>query len=246
VKRFQKLSLAVLISLFLLILDSFDLFDGAKRVVVRFLGERKEGAYQKIIGPTEEKERLKRKLASCQAEVLELKEENFRSRRLLDAGFKPETGVVLAKVVSSGSDSLIIRVSGEETIKKGASVVVDRVVLGRIEETDGINAKVLLLNSPKIKIPAKIWLSEADLKKNGPALAEGVLVGNGRGVLVKEVLASERVKENDFVGLVIETGEVFLVGKAKKVSPAGDKIFQEVEVAWLADPKSLLTVGVIR
>jgi len=245
VKRFQKFSLVVLISIFLLVLDNFNSLDGFKRIVVRFLGERKEHVYQKIVGPIEERERLKRELNSCQSEVLELEEENSRSRKLLDAGFKPETGIILAKIISSDKDSLLIRVSGEKKIKKEAWVVVDRVVLGRIAETDGTDAKVILLNSPETKIPAKIWLSEVDFKSNSPALTEGILIGNGRGVLVKEVLASEKVKKDDFVGLVIETGETFLVGEVKSTSPAGDKIFQEVEVDWLVNPKNILTVGVI-
>ena len=245
-KKFQKLGLIFLISLFLLILDSFGIFGGAKRLVIRLFGERRAEVYQKIIGPTEESEKLRRELTSCQSKIFELEEENFQARRLLDAGFKPETGVVLAKVVGSSNNRLLINVSGKEKIKQGASVIIDRVVLGKVEETDGLNAKVILLNSVEIKIPVKIWLNEMDLKGNNSALAEGILTGDGEKIIVKEILASEEVKKNDLVGLVVETGEVFLVGKVKTVFPAGDKIFQEAEIDWSADPGNLLTVGVIK
>jgi len=244
--RFKNWWLILALGLFFWGLDSLGFLNPFKNGVGQLLGASREKVYQKIIGPVEELEHLERQLISCQGEVLELREENSQARRLLDAGIKPKTRVILAKLVGGSDREILASLTSQEEFKEGASVVSGRVLVGKVQRISGQGARIGLLNSSGIKIPVKIWLNEAEAKKNSPTVAEGILVGDGHNLRIKEILASDKIRVSDLVGALIETGEVFLIGEITEIFPSEDKVFQEAKVKWLIDPKKLLTVGIIK
>ena len=234
------------IGLFLLILDRLGGLDPVKSGFGWLSGAVRARIYQQKTTPSIGEEKLRKEISSCQARVLELEEENFRARKLLGAAIKPKTKLALGKVIGVNDSQAALYVNNRDGIKTGASVVTGRILLGRVRITAGRTARADFLNASEFKIPVKIWLTRQLAEKNGPCLAEGILVGKGENLVVKEILAAEKVADGDWVGAVVESGDVFLIGKIKKVFPSEDKVFQEAMVDWLANPKELLTVGIIK
>lgn len=235
-----------LIALLIFFLDKFNVLDGPKRGISDLLLSIREKSYQRIVLPDDQNEKFKRELLICQAEILGLKEENAKMRKMLDAGLKPELSVILAKVIAFSNNNLIVAVGSDEKVKTKASAVVDRIFLGQTAGKIGNSIKVTLITSPETKIPVKIWISQEEAGARKPSFAEGILVSDGVNLLVKEILVSQKVGKGDFVGVVAEKGEIFFVGRIEEIKESDDKIFQEAKVDWLADPKSLLTIGIIK
>ena len=234
------------IGLFVLIADKLGGLNPIKSGFSRLSGATRAKIYQQKTMSSDGEEKLKRELNSCQMRVLELEEENFRARKLLGAAIKPKTKLALGKVIGISGSQITVFANGEDGIKTGASVVTGRILLGRVRSTVGQMAKADFLNALGFKIPVKIWLTRQLAEKKDPHLAEGILVGDGKNLVVKEILATEKVATGDWAGAVVESGDVFLIGKVKKVFPSEDKVFQEVAVDWLANPRELLTVGIIK
>ena len=235
-----------LFSLLILVLDKTGIFDWLKASWARLSAGVREAGYQQLVASADKEEGEKEKLLSCQAEILSLREENLQLRRLLGAGIKPETKLLPARVVGSNRLQLMIALTGQDKVKTNASVVTEKILLGRIEKIEGNMAKVLLLTNSKLKIPVKIWLTRQLAEKGELNLAEGILTSNGGKLMVKEILASEKIAPDYWVASVVETGDIFLIGQIEKVYPSEDKVFQEAEVKWLIEPQKLLTVAVIK
>jgi len=246
VKRRNSFLTILLLSLLIFGLDRVGAFSWLKAGLARLTGELRTASYQKMVGPIDHQEEAKKQLVSCRTEVLALREENSRLRKLLGAGIKPETKLLLARVIGSNQSQLIVALTSQDGIKKGASVVTERILLGRVEKIEGNTARVSLLTNSELRIPVKIWLTRQLAETGELNLAEGILTSSGGKLVVKEILASEKVAPDYWVGAVVESGDVFLIGQIKKVYPSEDKVFQEAEVEWVVNPKKLLTVGIIR
>jgi len=184
-------------------------------------------------------------LTSCQAALADLQEENWQLRRLLGAGIKPKTQLIPGRVVAANDRRLILALTSDRSVASRAAVVKDRFLVGYLGRRQGLAAAVQLLTDPEFRLPVKIWLRRQLAEQGQPSLAEGLLQG-GEPILVKEILASEKIQPGYWVATVVETGDLFLIGQIKKVYPSEDKVFQEAEVEWMINPKELLTVGIIK
>lgn len=234
------------LSLAILILDQLGWLDWPKGKLIRWTGRLRESGYQKIANSSDSEEKIETQLLSCQTEILALREENDRLRRLLGAGIKPETKLVSARVIGANQSWLMVALTGQNGINKDASVVRERILLGRVDRVEGNLALVRLLTHPELKIPVKIWLRKELAEKGELDLAEGILTSRGGQLVVKEILAKEKIVPGYWVGAVVESGDVFLVGSITKVYPSKDKVFQEAELEWAINPRKLLTVAIVK
>lgn len=235
----------LILGLAFFLFDQIGAFNWLRKRFDFFSLKLREKTFQKIIGPEEELEKLRKELVSCRTNVFELKEENVQARRLLDAGVSPEKEVILGKLVGGNDSQVLIFLAGQSRPEKGASVISGRILVGRVKEITGQMARVALLSSREEKTPVKIWASEAEAGKEDSVLAEGILLVENKALLIKEILMSEKIEPGNLAGAVSEQGEVFLIGEVTQVFPSKDKIFQEAEVEWLVNPKKLLTVGIV-
>ncbi|MBU2592859.1 MAG: rod shape-determining protein MreC [Patescibacteria group bacterium] len=240
-----KFFLVLFLTLLILGVDRLGFLNPVKDLFGRLSSDFRGVFYRQMVRPVGEAEQFKKELASCLAEKIELEEENSVARRLIGSGAKPTTNFSLAKVIGLSRTEAVLAVSDGEAVKKGASLVSGRIFLGRVEEVESGLAKGLLLGSPDLKIPVRIWSDQEEALKNRASLAGGILTVEGDRLLVKEVLSSEKFDLGDWVGTVVETGEVFLIGEIEKIFPSEDKIFQKAEVKWAVNPENLLTVAII-
>jgi len=239
-----KFFLVLFLTLFILGIDRLGFLSPVKDFFGRVSSGFRGVLYQQIVRPVGEAEQFKKELTSCLAEKIELEEENSAARRLIGSGAKPTTNFSLAKVIGIGRTEVILAVN-QGTVKKGASLVSGRIFLGRVEEAGSGLARGLLLGSPDLKIPVKIWPDREEAMKDAGFLAGGILTVEGGRLIVKEILSSEKLNLGNWVGVIVETGEVFLIGEVEKIFPSEDKIFQKAEAGWEIDPESLLTVAII-
>lgn len=242
----KAFGLFLFLSLLILLLDQAGWLTTLKIKLSSLTAGWREKTYQKIVRPLGKEERLRNQLASCEAEKLVLEEENLRLRKLLGAGVKPETQFALARVVAASQTHLLVVLFNAIGVKSGASVVKEKIFLGRIERREGNEARVLLLTSPQLKVPVKIWPHQRAAERGESSLAQGILTAQGGSLIVAEILASEKIAPGNWVGTVVESGDFFLIGPIKKVYPSKDKVFQQAEVEWLIKPRQLLTVAIIK
>jgi len=223
--------------------DSFGWWDGIKRPFSYLFSDARSRFYKTIVTPEDELGIQKKETASLKAKLIGLIEENQRLKQLLAIDVRPEAPFLLAKIVGIGETELLVFSPEPEKIKINASVVSGKVLLGKVAKIDGSTIKVNLLNSRQTKIPVRVWQDQIDEDKS--FLAEGILVGQEDKILLKEVLASEKISNGHIVGTVAENGEILLVAEIKKVFPSEDKIFQEAELKLLLDPRKIITVSII-
>lgn len=235
----------LILALAIFLLDRTNLLKEPKTIFANLLRKPRENIYQKMIVPIDELEQVKKEMFSLKAKVLELEEENVQARRLLEAGIKPTTAIILGKVVGL-SDSEMLVVTGDKETAKGAFVITEKLLVGIVYESAGKLAKIQLLSSFDLKLPVKIWQSEILAKTDGLPLAEGILSSREGKVWIKDIMASAKLREDDVVGAISGNGDIFLVGKIKEIFPSKDKVFQEVEIEWIMDPKKLITVGIVK
>lgn len=241
----KKALIVIIISLGFLILNYFGLLNWLKGGLSLAMGWR-SNFYSSIIDSQDDLGLLADQLGDCQAELARLEEENYQARRLLSAKLKPETKFELAKILSLGNQELIILLDNSERIEKQASVVSGPFLVGKINEVYGRSAKVDLLLSSKIKLPVKIWSSQNDVELEKNLIGEGILSSDGQNLYVKEILDKQPVIPGNWVGAVVETGDIFWIGKIEEVFPTEDKIFQEVRLSWAVDLSKLITLGVVK
>ncbi len=238
----KKVISIVAISLFILGLNYFGLLNWLKGGFSRIMGW-KSRIYSGLI--TEDEETVKNQLGECQADLIELEEENKESRRLLGTKTKPETKFELAKISSVGNEQAVVYVENPGEIKEPAAVVSGPYLVGRVDQVVGKTAKIELLISPKTRLPVKIWPNQTSEVESG-STGEGILVSDGQNFYVNEILDSQEVKEGYWVGAVIESGDLFWVGKIEEVFPSEDKIFQQAKVSWAVDLTEIITVAIIK
>ncbi len=238
----KKVLVIIMISFLVLGLNYLGFLNWAKGGMSRIMGWR-SNLYSSIIN--EQEEINEDQLAECKANLISLEEEIKQSRRLLGASTKPETKFELAKISSVGSDELVLILESSNLIENSASVVSGPFLVGKIVEVYGRNGKTKLLTSPETKIPVKIW-SDQNVTQNTEIIGEGILTSDGRNLYVDEILESQSVEQGNWVGEVIESGDIFWIGKVEEVFPSEDKIFQQAKINWAVDLSKIITVGVIK
>ncbi len=241
----KKILIIILISFGFLTFNYFGMLNWLKGGLSLAMGWR-DNLYSSLISGQDDPGLLSDQLGQCQAELVSLKEENIQVRRLLGAQVRPETRFELAKILSLGNQELIIFLDNSEEIENQASVVSGPFLVGKIDEIYGKNAKVNLLLSTKTKLPVKIWSTQDILESETNLVGEGILSSDGQNLYVKEILDKQPVVPGNWVGAVIETGDIFWIGKIEEVFPTEDKVFQEVRLSWSVDLSKLITLGVIK
>ncbi len=239
----KKFLFLIGISFSLLILNHFGLMNWAKGGIGWVTGWRKN-IYKPLISG--EKDGLSEDLAECRADLIELNEENEQARRLLGTKAKPETSFELAKIISVGSGEAIVNLDFPETVELNASVVSGPFLLGKVKKVFGPSAKVELLTSSQSKLPVRIWENQENPDSDSEIRGEGVLVSDGQSLFVEEILDKDSVEAGNWVGAVIETGDIFWIGKIESVAPSEDNIFQKARLKWAVDLQELVTVGVVK
>jgi cell shape-determining protein MreC len=239
----KKTVILIAFSLSLFILNNFGLMNWAKGGIGWVTGWR-ANIYKPLISG--EKDDLSRDLAECRGNLIELNEENEQARRLLGTKTKPETSFELAKIVSIGSGEAILNLEYPESVEVNDSVVSGTFLLGRVNEVFGPSARVELLISPQSKLPVKIWQNQENSSSASKIRGEGVLISDGKSLFVEEILDKDSVETGDWVGAVIETGDIFWIGKIESVDPSEDNIFKKARVKWGVNLKKLFAVGVVK
>lgn len=247
----KKVGLFILVGLGLLILNHFGFLNWLKGGLSRVFGWRNK-VYSSLIGKNccrecpREFPTLDQRLSKCQAKLVKLEDENQQARRLLGTKTKPETKFELAKIISMGDQKMILSLESFGLVNESASVVSGPFLVGKVNDVFGKSAKVKLLISSQTKLPVKIWPDQNLSNAESEIIGEGILTSDGQNLYVEEILDSQPVEEGNWVGAVVESGDVFWVGKVKEVFPSEDKIFQKVRVSWAVDLTKLITVGVIK
>jgi cell shape-determining protein MreC len=237
----KKIISIAAVCIFILILNYFGMFNWLKGGFGRIMGW-KSRVYSSLI--TEQEETIEDQLAKCRADLIEIKDENKESRRLLGAKTKPETKFELAKLSSVGNEEAVAYVEYPGEIQESASVVSGQFLMGRVNQIVGKSAKIELLISSKTRLPVKIWPSQDNMRSE--AVGEGILVSDGQNFYVNEILDSQEVKEDYWVGAIIESGDLFWIGKIEEVIPSEDKIFQQAKISWAVDLTEIITVAIIK
>ncbi len=241
----KKIVIFILFSFLLLGLNYLGWLDWLKDEMSLIMGWR-SGLYSSLTAGGEKTDTLDKQLAGCLADLAELKDENRQARRLLGAETKPETNFDLAKIISVGRDQAIVSLEYPDLIEVSASVVSGPFYLGKIAEIFGKTAKVNLLISPQTKLPVKIWPDQTTSAGESEIIGEGILVSENKNLYVEEILDKQKVAVGNWVGVIVESGDIFWIGKISQVFPSEDKIFQKVKIDWAVDLSPMVTVGVIK
>lgn len=239
----KKVLILVGISILLLVLDFFGGLNWLKGGLSLAMGWR-SNFYSLLIDKHEPG--ISQELADCRAEVIGLREENEQARRLLEANLKPETKIDLGKIISLGSNEVIIFLEDAQKIEKGTSVVSGPFLVGKVNKIYKNNLKANLLVSPEIKVPVKIWPSQSIENGDDNLIGEGILTSDGQYLYVKEILDSYQIEKGNWIGAIVESGDLFWIGKIEEIFPTEDKVFQEVRISWGVDLSKLMTLGIVK
>lgn len=240
----KKLAVVIGLSLAVFGLDYFGLLNWVKGGFSRIVGWR-SSLYRALIDQSDE-DKVGQQLAECQADLVELKEENAQSRRLLGTKTKPETKFELAEIISLGSGEMTVSLKLPDLVDQSASVVSGPFLVGNMAEIYGKTGRVMLLDSPGTQFPVKIWENQTSSASGVEPVGEGILSSDGQNLYVKEILDSQPIEIGSWVGAVVESGDIFWIGQVEEIFPSEDKIFQEVRISWGVDLSKIITVGVVK
>lgn len=232
----SRLSLLYLaLSLFLLFLDGKGVFKGPRNLIQRVSVPVKTGLYKARLSfllpfkffsegmkRGEEIAELEERLANLSAELARfqaLEEENRELRRLLGAPLAPSWKFTPARVVTRGRSRVTIHMN--EELPEGTPVIIPSenggILVGKLGRILGQEGEVILPTHPESKIPA-FTRSAAE----GPKVATGIVVAEGEGAVLDQVLSGESLEKGD---LVFTSGDGdlppdLLVGTVEEVLPA--------------------------
>jgi len=179
------------------------------------------------------------------AELLRLKKENERLRKLLGAPLPADWQFIPAKILERLEEKLIIGIGSEAGIDRGDSVMglvkVENTetgwLIGRIKEIMERQSQVQLLTDENIVIKAKTEFG-----------VEGKIEAEEGKLLMKDVLQEKNLNKGDLV--LTKGGDGWLadlvVGKISKVIKVESAVYQQAEVKGLSMIESLEEVFVVR
>ena len=222
------------ISLFLFFLDK----TGKTAFLYRWLfsHQKKPVSLPENNQPQKSREVLELELARCQ-------EKNQALRRLLEAKLSPQIQFVPATLLGAGKEKFSLSVGSQQGVKKGAWVVWENFLVGKITKVFPTTSEGVFVSSKDFQMAVSIWRPPQE-GINKLLVGKGIL-DNRPLLTVKEILPDEEVKEGDLVAGLEHNGE-FLIGKIKSVSWDEGKVFKKAEINWLVNPRQLVTVFVVK
>jgi cell shape-determining protein MreC len=247
-KKRAKLIAAVLVLLLFLVGSRFGWWNGLKNSFHFLTYRSRTNVYNWLNHSEAISSELEKELAQCQAEVLELQEENNRARRLLGTEVKPDTKFHLLKIIAFQPETILLSNQKNIDLHIGDFVVSGPFLVGKVNKVQGKVNQARLLSHPEIDLPVKVWDSNPTESDNSEVKSQGILKGRAEkqgNLIVEDVLFKDQVEKDNWVGAVSSTGDVFLIGQVQQVETSKDKVFETLTISWSVEPKKLLTVGIV-
>lgn len=180
------------------------------------------------------------KIASLEAQLALLTEENEQLRQLLGAPLPPSWRFLPARVVGLAEEMVIDegQVSG---VSPGMAVISEEIFIGLVASVTPEAARVRLPSHADSKIPVEVVTQE------GLRTAKGLLVGGKGEVRLTRVLQKEDLAPGYLVMTAGEAGYPagLAIGRITAVSEEKREPYQEAQVEPLVDPRQLTTVFVV-
>ncbi|MEJ2254664.1 MAG: rod shape-determining protein MreC [Nitrospirota bacterium] len=170
--------------------------------------------------------------------------ENRRLRALLDLKDLAPGFVAAAQVVSRGNDrwsnTFIINKGGQSGVRGNMAVITPAGLLGKVQETQGDYARVLLIDDTRFRAAVRIEGTRS----------EAVLAGAGiRRCVLKYLDIDTPVKEGDVIvtsGLDAMFPPGIKVGEVKSVTTNTKELFHRVVVTPFVDTRRVEEVVVVK
>ncbi len=202
--------------------------------------------YVHLVGLEDDNQKLKRKIAALQEELILYKEGNLEAQRLkkllsLQDAYPHRliAARVIGKDLSVISKTLWIDKGKTHGLKPGMPVLVSPGLIGRLTDVSWHSSKVLLLIDENSNVDVLIQRTRV----------QGIARGAGsRGCVVRYVPKIQDVKEGDVVvtsGLSNIFPKGLLVGKVSYVNRMDAGLFSKIHVAPFADLASVEEVMVL-
>ena len=189
---------------------------------------------------------LKNQVNELTFEISRLKEleaENESLKKQLDfvkaSDFKTLTADVLTKEPSDFLKVIIINRGSGDGIKKNMAVVSDGFLVGRVQEVNTDNSKVVLLTDSNFQVGGMVQESRAI----------GLIRGQiGSGLVMETIPKDKDIKvDNIIITSNLETSipEGLLIGKVTEISQESGCLFQKASILPFANLKEIKNVVII-
>jgi rod shape-determining protein MreC len=177
------------------------------------------------------------------AEMMKLKQENEKLRELLGTKVSPSWKFIPAKVIKSEGGDLVIDVGSKIGVETEMVVVAlareevnNGILIGGIESVSEYQSRVRLLYDKESKL-------DVVMESGG----QGVVVGDGEKLMIKEVLLKQGLMEGD---LVMSRGadgwpSDLVVGRVAGVKKIDTEVFLEAMIDEVVEVGSLREVFVV-
>ena len=229
----------VLLSLFILLLDSRGYLGPAKAVVLSLSLPFEEGFnllgrsgraeakfWTQLFSLRGENKNLKETLSNLESKILKLSEvdrENELLRQQLKVITNPtEKGLILGKVVGrlSGRPTVVLIDQGQDSqVKVGDLVIYKNFVYGRVLLTSAKVAKIRLITDPEISFDG----TDIDSRN-----AKGEVRGNfGTALKMDKILPTEKINTGD---TIVESTTGYILGKVERVEKEGANILKTADL----------------
>lgn len=180
------------------------------------------------------------KLSSVENDLQVCQEENQKMRKLLGSPLPPSWKFLPAKVVAWG-EKIKIDKGEKEGVKKGMVVVLEKNLVGKVDQVGEDFSLLITPQTPQVKIPVLVR------RPKGEAIqAEGLLVSLGGQIILDQVLQKEDIQEGD---LVVTKGDDWpadiLIGEIEEVFPLSADVYRKAKVKLLVDFRKLRTVFIV-
>lgn len=245
---FTTFLILTVISVFLIILSGLGYLNGftgflenltvpVQRTTFGFLHSKRND--------TEEISKLKEENGKLLSQIIdqkELQKENNALRDQFQETSIPSRKLLLATIVGSFDNQIMIDKGTNENLKTGDIVIVKNNLIGKISKVSEHTSAVDLINGEKISITAKTFQSEAI----------GIVKGQGGNIVIENVVLSDKLKKDDIVvtkGDVDSSGNGFppglVIGKIATVNRKASNLFQSAEIESFLNFDKLEKVFVI-
>ena len=258
-QELKSFSVFLFLSLFILLLDRFQLLSFVKSPLERLTLSSKKTIfknYQSVIDrpkKNKENEGLKEKIKSLEQEIAVLQTQNSKlqtqnssAQRLLGTPLPPEWQFLSAQTAGLVDGILTIDKGENDGVKVNQTVLVENIFVGTIKKVGKYQAYVKLPTAKNAKLLVKVIPGRNNHETDdSEAKAKGLLTGRGEQLNLEKVLQKEQLSEEDLV----VTGEFppnLVIGKIKKVIKNEVEIYQSAEVEPMLDYQKLETVFLLK
>lgn len=178
-----------------------------------------------------ENKNLKKEANQLRAEITKLKEiekENQILREQLNFAQKTDYKLLPAEIISRGEETffsqVIVNRGEKDGVKKGAFVLSDGYLIGKVIEVYNHSAKIMLITSPQSSVGAMIQDSRVN----------GVIKGELGGGLVMEMIPqNEMIRVGELVctsGIGGDYPKGIIIGAIEEIKSKPDELFQKVSI----------------